>query len=204
MHLFNLNYFRGMKKGHFCLSLLFFSLVTCLFVACDNDDDSSKPLYGRLPNEVSLVVRNAQGEDLLDTKVEGNLWNNEVSFECNGKKLVLKDDEFPNHKEYYIEDGSDKRYGVAVDAAYVSSNSLNYPGRIYGFGSVFQDTKGNEIELVIDWGNGDKDRLFIKVTDTKESSKDNMGYITSIRTADGKTLEKEDSFDVFWLFVLEK
>lgn len=118
--------------------------------------------------------------------------------------MVLKDDEFPNHKEYYIEDGSDKRYGVAVDAAYVSSNSLNYPGRIYGFGSVFQDTKGNEIELVIDWGNGDKDRLFIKVTDTKESSKDNMGYITSIRTADGKTLEKEDSFDVFWLFVLEK
>ena len=127
----------------FCNVLL--AMVVITMSACSNNDNTAEepPLPDPLPFNFLFIVQDADGNDLLDAKMPGNVLSQPIKDIYNGKELPLD-----SMKDKWVP-------GSPVDITF-SGLTLHEGGDSYylEFG-LFDSQKDYKNEtFIIDWGDG--------------------------------------------------
>ena len=125
---------------------IFISIAILLMIsACSGDDNTAEelPLNHPLPFNFLFIVQDADGNDLLDAKIPGNILSQPIKAIYNGKELPLD-----SMKDKWVP-------GSPVDITF-SGLTLHEGGDSYylEFG-LFDSQKDYKNEtFIIDWGDG--------------------------------------------------
>ena len=113
-----------------------------LTTSCDEGNECSVDI-DPAPTPICFIVKDADGNNLLDNKFEGNIIDNGISVTYNGGNYPLTLSEYDPYGErglYIGEIGADK-----------------IPGLLFGFFYIGKDR--GESEFIINWGNGTSDNV---------------------------------------------
>ena len=139
------------------------------FMGCSKEEgEPEEPLGGIKLNHICINILNKDGVDLLDENNEGFLLNKNISFYWNGKQIPKKEsDDWCN--AYYIENPNPSKnihfIHITTRKAWMECDELvcrRLKGHIFIQGQEVI-TPGAEKEFVIDWGDNDRDTLYIRV-----------------------------------------
>ena len=132
-------------------NLIYATFAMIFLIACDNGSNDDGIIWDMYPVNVYLYVEDSKGNDLLDPENENNILNSGIKAIYDGKTLKLNE-EPPRTK--YLEPFfygliTRKANGEGVEGG--TKNILQFGG--------FNGAESQEVEFVLDWGDGVTDKI---------------------------------------------
>lgn len=139
----NLSKIEAMKK------IFLFAIVFLLFLSCGSDK-----IWDFINYDVCFIVKNADGENLLDPATEGHILDSDITVEYNGKTYALNDNTRADKAVWY---------GLRIEAYGYKDNTPTLK-----FGEFDTAVGYREEQFTVHWGDGSSDvvkfDLYVKGT----------------------------------------
>lgn len=164
------------------IRFLLLPLVSSLFVSCDADRGGPNDgvIWDFMCYDVSIEVRDEQGNDLFDPKYERNILGNKIKVEYQGKTYVMGEE---TKTKYNMPSP------LAAKAEYNDYAKKNF----FCFGEFTPCDEFKNEKFTIDWGNGLRDEVEFDLYITWKRGDPTVHKRVSVN---GVKVESEDPFQL--------